>query len=57
MTIPEEAFAFYGATYNNKQHKAKELLSGETYELPLNPHDAVSINVPANSGVILKFNV
>ena len=57
VTIPEEAFAFYGATYNNKQHKAKELLSGETYELPLNPHDAVSINVPANSGVILKFNV
>jgi len=57
VTIPEEAFAFYGVTYNNKLHKAKELLSGETYELPLNPYDAVSVNVPANSGVILKFNV
>lgn len=57
VTVPEEAFAFYGATYNNRLHKAKELLSDQTIELPLNPCDAISVNVPANSGVILKFNV
>ena len=57
VTVPEEAFAFYGVSYNDKTRKAKDLLSGNTIELPLNAYDAINITVPANSGVILKFNI
>ena len=57
VTIPEEAFAFYGISYTDKTRKAKELLSGNVMELPLNAYDAVSVTVPANSGVIIKFNI
>ena len=57
VRIPEEALAYYGITGDNKLHKAKELLSDETFELPLNPCDTVNVNIPANSGVLLKFKI
>ena len=57
VTIPEEAFAYYGIAYNNRTHKATELLSGEKIELPLNPCDQAVVTVPANSGVIIKFSI
>ena len=57
VTIPEEAFAFFGVTCTDKPRKAKDLLNGNTTEQPLNAYDAISITVPANSGVILKFNI
>jgi glycosidase len=57
ITIPEEAFAYFGTTYNNKSCNAVELLTGEKMELPLNPHDKIVVTVPANSGVIIKFNI
>ena len=57
VTIPEEAFAFFGVTCTDKPRKAMDLLNGNTTEQPLNAYDAISITVPANSGVILKFNI
>ena len=57
VTIPEEAFAFFGITCTDKPRKAIDLLNGNTTEQPLNAYDAISITVPANSGVILKFNI
>ena len=57
ITIPEEAFAYFGTTCNNKSCNAVELLTGEKMELPLNPHDKIVVTVPANSGVIIKFNI
>ena len=57
VTIPEEAFAYYGIAYNNSTHKATELLSGEKMELPLNPCDKAVVTVPANSGIIIKFSI
>ena len=57
VTIPEEAFAFFGVTCTDKPRKAKDMLSGNTTEQPLNAYDAVRITVPANSGTILKFNI
>ena len=55
ITVPEEAFAYFGITYNDNCKEATELLSGEKMKLPLNPYDKIKINIPANSGVILKF--
>jgi glycosidase len=55
ITVPEEAFAYFGITYNDNCKEATELLSGEKMKLPLNPYDKITINIPANSGVILKF--
>ena len=55
ITIPEEAFAYFGITYNDKTKEVTELLSGEKLESPLNPYDKITINIPSNSGVILKF--
>ena len=55
ITVPEEAFAYFGITYNDYCKEATELLSGEKMKLPLNPYDKITINIPANSGVILKF--
>ena len=57
ITVPEEAFAFFGATYNENPQKAVELLSGQNVELTFNPFDKTCITVPANSGVILKFKI
>lgn len=55
LTIPEEAFAFFGAAYDNEQHKVKELISGKSIEIFANPHDKIAINVPANNGVIIRI--
>lgn len=57
ITIPEEAFAYYGISYTGRTRKAKDLLSGSIIEEPLNAYDTVNVVVPANSGVILKFNI
>ena len=57
VTIPEEAFAYFGASYDNYQQKVVELLSGEVLELPLNPHDKIEIKIPVNSGAIIKFKL
>ena len=57
VTIPEEAFAYFGASYDNYQQQAIELLSGEAMALPLNPFDKIAVSVPANSGVIIKFKL
>ena len=55
VTIPEEAFAFFGAAYDNEPHKVKELISGKSIEIFANPHDKVAITVPANNGVIIRI--
>ena len=55
ITVPEEAFAYFGATYSNDKQNAVELLSGENVEVTFNPFDKTTVTVPANSGVILKF--
>ena len=57
ITIPEEAFAYFGINHNNTTHNAVELLTGEELQLPLNPYDKIEVTVPANSGVIIKFNI
>ena len=57
ITIPEEAFAYFGATHNNSTHNAVELLTGEKMKLPLNPYDKIQVTIPANSGVIIKFSI
>ena len=57
ITIPEEAFAYFGITHNNNTRKAVELLAGEELQLPLNPFDKITVTVPANSGVIIKINI
>ena len=57
ITIPEEAFAYYGITHNNSIHESVELLTDEQLQLPLNPYDKIEVTVPANSGVIIKFNI
>ena len=55
VTVPEEAFAYFGATYSNDKQNVVELLSGEKVEVTFNPYDKTNITIPANSGVILKF--
>ena len=57
ITIPEEAFAFYGITCNNCDCNAVELLTGKKMKLPLNPCDKIEVAIPANSGVIIKFSI
>ena len=57
ITIPEEAFAYFGKSYNNIPHKAVELLTEEQLTLPLNPYDKIQVTIPANSGVIIKFSI
>lgn len=57
VTIPEEAFAYFGATYDNYQQKATELLTDRSIDLPLNPYDKINVTVPACNGVIIKFKL
>ena len=57
ITIPEEAFAYFGITHNNSTYNAVELLTGKQLQLPLNPYDKIEITIPANSGVIIKFDI
>ncbi len=55
VTIPEEAFAYFGINFNDEPLKTVELLSGKSSEHRLNPFSKVETEVPANSGVIIKF--
>ena len=55
VTIPEEAFAFFGTAYDNNLQTVKELISGNKVEIFANPHDKVAVTVPANNGLILKI--
>ena len=57
VTIPEEAFAYFGAGYDNNSHYVTDLISGATFELPFNPLDKIEVTVPANNGIILKFKI
>ena len=57
ITIPEEAFAYFGINHNNTAQNAVELLTGEKLQLPLNPCDKIEVTIPANSGVIIKFSI
>ena len=57
ISIPEEALAFYGITGKEKKQKATELLTGKAFELMLTSNEKLRINIPANNGVILKFNI
>lgn len=57
VTVPEEAFAYFGVTYSNEIQSVKELLSGKSIDVTFNPFDKTIITVPANSGVILKFKL
>ena len=57
VSIPEEAFAYFGMTYNNSKHTAVELLTDEKMQLHLNPCDKIELTIPANSGVIIKYNI
>ena len=57
ISIPEEALAFYGITGKKKKQKATELLTGKAFELMLTSNEKLRINIPANNGVILKFNI
>lgn len=57
ISIPEEALAFYGIAGKERKQKATELLTGEAFELMLTSNEKLHINIPANNGVILKFNI
>ncbi|MBQ8269890.1 MAG: alpha-amylase [Bacteroidaceae bacterium] len=55
VTIPEEAYAYFGLSSSNKKSEAIELLSGEKMEILLNPAEKISVKIEANSGVIIKI--
>ena len=57
VTIPQEAFAYFGAFGSTESTKATELLRGETMELTFSPDAPIELELPANDGVILKFNI
>ena len=57
VSIPDEALAFYGITCKHKKQKATELLTGKALEYILSSDEKLRLNVPANNGVILKFNI
>ena len=56
ITIPEEAYAYFGISSSNKKTTATELLSGEKMEILLNSAEKISVKVAANNGVIIKIN-
>lgn len=56
VTIPEEAYAYFGLSSSSNTVKATELLTGEKMSIVLNSAEKISVNVPANSGVIIKMN-
>ncbi len=55
VCIPNEAFAYYDIYPAEGTVDAVELLTGIIVETPFTPDTPVSIEVPANNGVILKF--
>ena len=56
ITIPEEAYAYFGISSSNKKTTATELLSGEKMEILLNSAEKISVKVAANNGVIIQIN-
>ena len=56
ITIPEEAYAYFGIPSSNKTTTATELLGGEKMEILLNSAQKISVKVAANNGLIIKIN-
>ncbi len=57
VCIPQEAFAYYGAYASDEKTAVTELLTQEKTEMTISPESPLSIEVPANDGVILKFKI
>ncbi len=55
VTIPEEAYAYFGLSSSNKKVTATELMSGEKMEILLNSAEKISVKIEANNGVIIKI--
>lgn len=55
VTIPEEAYAFFGLSSSGKKIKATELLTGEKMGIILSSAEKIAVTIPANSGVIIKI--
>lgn len=56
VTIPEEAYAYFGMSSSCKEVTATELLTGEKIKITLNSATKTAITVPANNGVIIRIN-
>ncbi len=56
VTIPEEAYAYFGLSSSNKKTTATSLLTGEKQQITLNAAEKIAVTVPANSGTIIKIN-
>ena len=56
VTIPEEAYAYFEMASSGKSVTATELITDEKIEITLSPAEKIAVNVPANSGVIIKIN-
>lgn len=54
VRIPQDAFEYLQLD-SMKEAKAKDLLTGEEYAFPLNPHTPVCLTLPAWKGVVLKI--
>lgn len=57
VCIPQEAFAYYGAYASDEKTAVTKLLTQEKTEMTISPESPLSIEVPANDGVILKFKI
>ena len=57
VTIPGEAFAYFGAYGSKEPVKATELLTGESIETRFSPDAPVELELAANNGAIIKFNI
>ena len=55
VTIPEEAYAYFGLASSNKKTTATELLGGGKMEIMLNSAEKISVKIEANNGVIIKL--
>ena len=56
VTIPEEAYAYFGVAASDKEATATELLTGEKMKIRLNSAEKIAVTLPANSGVLIKIN-
>lgn len=56
VTIPREAYAYFSTEATGTASTATELLSGKELALTLSADEPISIEVPANNGVIIKLN-
>lgn len=57
VTIPQEAFAYYGAYGSCEPVKATELLSGKETDIIFQAEKPIELEIAANNGVIVKFNI